>query len=638
MRKQGLLGKILGDVLLESSYGRQDNAAAISFDEINNSTRSSTPSMTTLWRIAKSGQNDSDLKSIFLHGYKRDYTGSAGGNAYGPGLYCTWNLESTIHNMLHGNGRFYGDCITEMRLLGGYEGFVIFNERIARQTYGSDWRVENQLVRVSGIPYQEACKISQRIGSYNNPRSYHGTTSSYAQRLWGMLREDLYKKYKAKGLVFHGDTDGDVVVVMDFSRVIPFAVSKDNGRTFRKLFNKNLYNNLIVHPDTESRYGGKYKEVTRGINGYSIVMNDANKYNIVNTRNDREISPFWFDAIEGSINPNTGIFGFTYKGYNLKGSIFVPEGFDEDACLTDWYGQPFDSFSILDDLVKDMRAKGAKTFQEYDEMMSASEGEEQNESVNRLINKLVESVLYEDRTVDADGTVTIDNFDGIEKLLKPDTSDDVWFVQIIKRHKDNPTLHFERKACDFITYYLVHDANELEQKRSEIIAVCRATHSRAYIQPNKRSMVTISDYANNVLRPRFEKYRDKYRKGHEIEVAAGQPKDWPDRKLCFLDVDSNDDNVYRKVMQILNANGITPMWEYRSMNNGWHILLPDKEQVRNVDFSSIDNGVKMGMWSTVGLEIDKPLLLYASLKPNGYGVQQRVQQRKMGSGGHHRRR
>jgi hypothetical protein len=140
------------------------------------------------------------------------------------------------------------------------------------------------------------------------------------------------------------------------------------------------------------------------------------------------------------------------------------------------------------------------------------------------------------------------------------------------------------------------------------------------------------------LKPRFEKYRDKYRKGHEIEVAAGQTKDWPDRKLCFLDVDSNDENVYKKVMQILNANGITPMWEYRSMNNGWHILLPDKEQVRNVDFSSIDNGVKMGMWSTVGLEIDKPLLLYASLKPNGYGVQQRVQQRKMGGGGHHRRR
>lgn len=81
-------------------------------------------------------------------------------------------------------------------------------------------------------------------------------------------------------------------------------------------------------------------------------------------------------------------------------------------------------------------------------------------------------------------------------------------------------------------------------------------------------------------------------------------------------------------MTILNDNGITPIWEYRSLNNGWHILLPDKEQARNIDWSVIDNGQNFGRFSTVGLEIDKPVLLYASLKPNGYGLQQRVQKHR----------
>lgn len=74
--------------------------------------------------------------------------------------------------------------------------------------------------------------------------------------------------------------------------------------------------------------------------------------------------------------------------------------------------------------------------------------------------------------------------------------------------------------------------------------MCKATNSRAYIHPNKRSMISITDYANNVLRHRFERHHNRYRKGHEVEIAAGQSKDWPERKLCFLDIDSDDERVY----------------------------------------------------------------------------------------------
>lgn len=620
----------LGDIvrsLLQEGVGR--NVAEIPFDTLDNSTNSS---MTTLYRVAFSNQ----LDSIFRHGYSRDFTGSKGGNMYGPGVYCTFRLADSIHNVKTKSE--YGDCIVEMRLVGSFNEFIIFDERLARRVYGHNWRIEDQLVNVAGFQRDYAENLVRRISNYSD--LYHGRTAGAAYELWSTVGHKLFLTHGVRGLIYKGNRDGHCALPYDFSSVIPFAVSFDQGRTFQKRFNEELYNNIVDHPDVQFRYGGKYKAVFRAVRGFTMVRNDQKKYNIVNSKNDKLISPVWFEEVKGAIDPSNGTFGFTYRSYDFMGSIFSPEGSDGDGCVIDSDGDPFCEFSELDELVDSIRESGARDFNDFLRIISENQedGNIANESIERLVNRLVESVLYEDRTVDADGTVTIDNFDGIKKLLNPDTQDDVWFVQIIKRHKDNPTLHFERNACDFVTYYLVHDANELEQKRSEIIAVCRATHSRAYIQPNKRSMISISDYATNVLKPRFEKYRDKYRKGHEIEVAAGQAKDWPDRKLCFLDVDSNDENVYKKVMQILNANGITPMWEYRSMNNGWHILLPDKEQVRNVDFSSIDNGVKMGMWSTVGLEIDKPLLLYASLKPNGYGVQQRVQQRKMDGGGHHRRR
>lgn len=607
--------QIVRDVLSESNNG---GGNVIPFEKLDNST---SQSMTTLYRVAFSNQ----LDSIFSNGYRRDFTGSKGGNMYGPGVYCTFNLADSINNVK--TKPEYGNCIVEMRLVGGFKGFIIFDERWARRIYGDKWRIEDQLTNVAGFPRDKAISMSRSLSNHSD--LYHGRTAPAAYALWSGVRKEIFQQRGVRGLIYKGNRDGHCALPYDFSSVVPFGVSFDYGRTFEKRFNRNLYNNIVDHPDVDFRYGGKFQAVFRAVKGFTMVKNGQGKYNIINTADDKPISPVWFDEVQGAIDPSNGVFGFTYNGIDFNGSIYTPKGGTETGCVLDSDGDPFCDFSDLNDLVKDMKERGARSMEEYEYL---SQQEEANESINRLVNRLVESVLYEDRTVDDNGVVTIDNFDGIKKLLTPETDDDVWFVQIIKRHKDNHDLYFAKGAREYIAYYLVHNADELEQKRQEIIAVCRATNSRAYIQPNKRSMVSISDYANNVLRPRFEKYRDKYRKGHEIEVAAGQPKDWPDRKLCFLDVDTDDEKVYNKVIQILKNNGITPLWEYRSMNNGWHILLPDKEQARNIDWSVIDNGVNMGKWGTVGFEIDKPLLLYASLKPNGYGVQQRMQRRKMRRG------
>lgn len=245
-----------------------------------------------------------------------------------------------------------------------------------------------------------------------------------------------------------------------------------------------------------------------------------------------------------------------------------------------------------------------------------------------LIEKII-SQLNEDRVVHDNGSVEVDNFDMVEKILTFNSDDDVYFIQIVKRHKDNMGQYFANNAADYLTYYLITSKDELNSKKDEIKAICTKTNSRAYIYLNPRSAKAINDYAENVLKNKFRKHRNlRYKQGHEIEVAAGQSKDWDNRSICFIDIDSDDMNVYKKVTEKLKNASITPIATYRSTNNGWHIIIGDKDKAKTLNFSDIDKGQNYGRFATVSLEIDKSTILYANVKPNGYSVQQSVQRYK----------
>ena len=59
--------------------------------------------------------------------------------------------------------------------------------------------------------------------------------------------------------------------------------------------------------------------------------------------------------------------------------------------------------------------------------------------IKKALYESIDEMMDEDRTENADGTVEVDNFSEISKLLqfkKP--NDTIYFVQIIKRDKDNP--------------------------------------------------------------------------------------------------------------------------------------------------------------------------------------------------------
>lgn len=219
--------------------------------------------------------------------------------------------------------------------------------------------------------------------------------------------------------------------------------------------------------------------------------------------------------------------------------------------------------------------------------------------------------------VDLHSQYTIDNFDLVSKIMKFNSDDDFYYVEIIKRKKDNPTDSFRYRQ--FIKYYTITSTSQLQSLKPEIMQICQDNNARAYILLNPRSAKLVADYTQ-VLKQRFAqrgKGFGKYR-GHEYEFAAGQHKEnWDSRPISFIDIDSTDTKIFQKVRDILKMYGIEPLAEYKTPNGGLHIIVPDKK-AKYIDFSSFDGGKHLGRYATVHFNMDSPTLLYSDVIPQGY--------------------
>lgn len=78
----------------------------------------------------------------------------------------------------------------------------------------------------------------------------------------------------------------------------------------------------------------------------------------------------------------------------------------------------------------------------------------------------------------------IDNFEQIKSYLDFESSDVFYYVQIIKRRKENPVLKVNNYM---IKSYTIKSIDYLDLKKEEIITLCKLHNARAYINLNKRS-------------------------------------------------------------------------------------------------------------------------------------------------------
>lgn len=160
----------------------------------------------------------------------------------------------------------------------------------------------------------------------------------------------------------------------------------------------------------------------------------------------------------------------------------------------------------------------------------------------------------------------VDNFDMIGDLINLTDPDKFFFVQIVKRWKDNKdktgadawrqagrqanTYH---KGGDFGNFangtaFKVHSKQELLQLKPQIVAYCDKNNARAYITSNPRSESAINSHLQK-LNQKFGSKLNPWDQKFGFEHMAGQakvydPVKWPDRVRLMLDIDTEKNTWY----------------------------------------------------------------------------------------------
>lgn len=173
----------------------------------------------------------------------------------------------------------------------------------------------------------------------------------------------------------------------------------------------------------------------------------------------------------------------------------------------------------------------------------------------------------------------VNNFKLIESLLDFTSSDDFYFLQILKRKKENPEVpsnHNNNKRA-IRTYYI----NSLDHYRGiedEVKAICLATNSRAYIHPTKRSYKKVSKLCAITIMERVfnEEYIHTYK---AFNTACGKPEGRSGDKLWILDIDNSLDVTNKYLDVLLNISwkdyektGKIIKFNVIPTKNGYHII------------------------------------------------------------------
>lgn len=555
------------------------------------------------------------VKSLMRVGFSREYTGDNGGNMYGPGVYNVYTLRSSNESATG-----YGRIIVKSYLLGGYQDFLIFNEDMAKKVYGEDWQIDKQIARL--MPQKMVEDLFRRFNVTNStPRRGHKTgvykrgdlymntdsttkirTSDIAYAITSYLGKKM-SQTKVRGIVYSGNHDGECAFVRNFSDVVPFYYSEDNGKTWIKGITEELIWRAGHNTDVDATLrnsvddkGNKNFSDTaeRSINGFVIVYKN-NKANYFEVATNSLISDVWFDYA-GNFDED-GFAEILYNNHKLYIEKTDGQGYERFIVGNDEEGP----ICFLKDLPNTL-----------------------NES---LFTSICKSVLSEDKTL-------IDNFDKVSKMLEYNSTDDFYFVQIIKRYKDNPnddkTQGNYHAGGWYLKGYRVRSVDELQSLKPEIIQLCNDNNARAYITINSRSEQETNDFVK-IYRQKYNPSDPRYKNADDI--VPGQAKDGPSwkgkRTRLFLDIDVPRDskgpdgrNIWDEVHYMINMVGITPIDEYVTPSGGLHIILPDKGDKRLFYlkrlFNKFDNWKYKGKLATVHANVDGKIILYSNVETKGY--------------------
>lgn len=167
----------------------------------------------------------------------------------------------------------------------------------------------------------------------------------------------------------------------------------------------------------------------------------------------------------------------------------------------------------------------------------------------------------------------LDNFKRIESHLTFESNDEFYFLQILKRRKENPDMPSNNRLIK--TYYIT-SLDYLDKKRNEIIEICNVENARAYINLNPRSFESaafqmLKEVTNRIISKDYKSIRNAY---DSVAGSLGATRD----KKWVIDI---DEPVWSPLMlahinyhcePICDDVNDTKIYDIIPTKNGFHII------------------------------------------------------------------
>lgn len=303
---------------------------------------------------------------ITTNGASRVMTGS-NSNFYGPGVYTNWDLGDAI-----GGTSIYGGYIVKFVLKGGFKDFLIFDKDF-NQRHGTGESIKDQLKRIAPeiLDYMQK-NFDRRTYNYvihwsgdsmrapggvrgndrgfrsaGQVRAFLGTPVNYRQKGDCYVPDSMLKASNIRGYIFRGSGDGRVVVVRNFTDVMPVAwttatdaeayFNGDRKRNIWRQINQKSFEKLNQKHDAYEEYSSKYPNIDkRESNSAGFVrVPKGGKYNFIDPDTHKEIFPFDFDNATNfsptSREATVEILGDEYTLYSNMDKVITVEKDEMDA-------------------------------------------------------------------------------------------------------------------------------------------------------------------------------------------------------------------------------------------------------------------------------------------------------------------
>ncbi|MDR0607799.1 MAG: hypothetical protein LBG52_05665 [Candidatus Peribacteria bacterium] len=168
----------------------------------------------------------------------------------------------------------------------------------------------------------------------------------------------------------------------------------------------------------------------------------------------------------------------------------------------------------------------------------------------------------------------IDNLTKILSLLKFENPNEFYFIQIMKRKKDNEEMTGNNRV---IKEYCIFSEEELRKKYDEIKKLCEVFNARAYIRLSRRNSEQIAKEMIVALGEAFKNNSYNHLKSI-FATTVGRNKGVD--KLWIIDIDGDNDieinKLYIKISRLINSIKPNPGPKYSNLMDFINDQTPDK--------------------------------------------------------------